>query len=66
IDENNLRGKFLYTIYNVRGEIEKSGIEFISEGAFRKQIDLTELFSGLYILKIEFGNTTITDKIIKK
>ncbi|MBI3501394.1 MAG: SBBP repeat-containing protein [Bacteroidetes bacterium] len=54
------------SLYNLLGENIYSSSFKNSSGTFKKQISFAYFSSGVYILKIQLGNKTISKKIIKQ
>ncbi|MGL1886012.1 MAG: T9SS type A sorting domain-containing protein [Reichenbachiella sp.] len=60
------RGKLHYQVFDLTGKLFQSDDYFISDDSFKKSTDLSDLEYGVYILHIEYGNTTLTKKIMRQ
>ncbi len=62
--ERNVNGEVIYTMINILGEIEKSGIHEMNNSA-SLELDMSEISSGIYILQIKFNGHASIKKIVK-
>ena len=65
-NSKNIRGQYFYHIFNLKGEIILTQNDFVSGDTIEKSIELKNLPSGIYLMQFNFGNSTLTDKIVKK
>lgn len=56
--ESKTRGHLQYQITTADGHPLKSGKEFIDSNSFLKEIDIQDLETGQYNIKLKYGNTT--------
>jgi hypothetical protein len=66
IESKNIRGEFDYKIIDVTGKIISTETVFISGDEIEKNIDLSDLSNGIYLIQFDFGNSKLINKIIKQ
>jgi hypothetical protein len=63
--EGNVKGEVEYTILNILGQIERSGILIANNGA-SLELNMSGYLSGIYLLQIKLNGRTFIKKIVKK
>jgi hypothetical protein len=63
--EISLNTESTIEIYNLSGSLVQSEKLFLTSGDTKKQIDISNLTNGIYILKVSGNNQFKTIKVIK-
>lgn len=63
--EGNVKGDAVYTMLNILGQIEESGIHKANNGT-PLELDMSGYLSGIYLLQIKLNGHTLIKKIVKK
>ena len=64
ITVNDVEGNITITLYNLIGETVKSFATTESSSVFNKNMDLSNLANGTYMVKIQSGNKIATKKLV--
>ena len=66
LNSENIRGEYNYTIIDRFGRTILTNNGFISADEVEKNIDLSDLSSGMYFIQFNFGNTKLISKLVKQ
>ena len=60
------RGILIYKIYNILGLLKLSKDTIVSTDSILTVSDISSFENGIYILKLNYGETTLTKKLVKQ
>jgi hypothetical protein len=65
VQSEKISGPVKIEVLNFSGDLQKSFVSTSDDNSFKKEVDLSDLMPGAYLLKITGNNTVLIEKLVK-